>query len=254
MSGEFGRIDKCKSAVHTGFQKGLILNLALYTIGDLHLSLGVNKPMDIFAGWEDYIEKILKNWNETVGDDDVTVIPGDISWSMSLEEARADFEFLNSLKGRKILLKGNHDYWWNTLAKMRKFLCENGFSSIDILHNNYYRYSSCGICATRGWINETEESSDAKVLARESARLETSVASAVADGYEPIVFLHYPPVFLSARNDEIFKVLRKYKIKKCYYGHMHGASHKNAVTGLFDGIHFELVSSDFIKFCPKFVM
>lgn len=228
--------------------------MSLYTIGDLHLSLGSDKPMDIFGGWESHTERILKNWSDTVGEGDLTVIPGDISWAMNFEGAKADFAFIEKLPGRKILLKGNHDYWWNTMAKMKKFLSDNCFNSINILHNNYYEYEGYGICGTRGWINDSDEPADAKVLAREAARLEASIAPAVAAGLEPLAFLHYPPVFLGDRNEEILRTLHKYGVKKCYYGHVHGAAHKNAAQGMYEDIRFELVSSDFLQFCPKTVI
>ena len=163
--------------------------MSLFAIADLHLSLSVDKPMDIFGGWDSHVEKLAENWNKTVSDNDLVVIPGDISWGMNLDEARADFSFINALNGRKIISKGNHDYWWSTLSKLNKFIEENGFDSIKFLHNNHYPYGKYGICGTRGWINETEVPADAKVLAREAQRLEVSIQSALKEKLEPIVFL-----------------------------------------------------------------
>ena len=140
--------------------------MALFVMGDLHLSLSSDKSMDIFGGWENYVERIKENWNREVSPEDTVVVPGDISWAMSLKEAGADFRYIHELPGRKIILKGNHDYWWTTAAKMNNFLAENGFDSIFILHNNHYAYENYGICGTRGWINDDSEPADAKVLAR----------------------------------------------------------------------------------------
>lgn len=228
--------------------------MSLYAIADLHLSLSTNKPMNIFPGWDDHVERLKKNWQETVSPDDVVVVPGDISWAISLDEAKADFDFINHLNGHKVILKGNHDYWWNSMAKMNRFLDENGFDTITILHNNYYPYGDYGICGTRGWIKDTEESADAKVLAREAGRLEASIKAALADGKKPIVFLHYPPIFANDYNREILDVIFRYDIKSCYYGHLHGNAHRFAVCGEVDGVNYQLIAGDFVQFCPKLIL
>lgn len=225
--------------------------MALFVIADLHLSLGVNKPMDIFGGWDNYIVKLEENWRNNVKDEDTVVIPGDISWGMKFEDCIKDFEFLNSLPGRKIISKGNHDYWWNTKTKMEKFFDEMCFSSLNILQNNHYAYENIGICGTRGWINETEIPADKKVLLREAQRLSMSIESALKDNLKPVVFLHYPPIFANEYNYEILEILHKYGIKKCFYGHIHGRGHNKAINGTRDGIDYMLVSSDYLKFCPK---
>ena len=228
--------------------------MSLFAIADLHLSLSVDKPMDIFGAWDSHVEKLAENWNKTVSDNDLVVIPGDISWGMNLDEARADFSFINALNGRKIISKGNNDYWWSTLSKLNKFIEENGFDSIKFLHNNHYPYGKYGICGTRGWINETEVPADAKVLAREAQRLEVSIQSALKEKLEPIVFLHYPPVYGNESNYDILDVMFKYGVKECHYGHLHGRSHKNAVYRERDGINFHLVSCDLVQFCPELVV
>lgn len=228
--------------------------MSLYAIADLHLSLSVDKPMDIFGGWDSHVEKLTENWNKTVSSEDTVVLPGDLSWGMNLEEAKADFGFVNSLNGRKIISKGNHDYWWSTVSKLNKFVEENGFDTIHFLHNNHYPYGKYGICGTRGWINETEVPADAKVLAREAQRLEVSIQSALKEELEPIVFLHYPPVYGNESNYDILDVMFKYGVKECYYGHLHGRAHKNAVCGVRDGINFHLIASDFVQFCPELVV
>ena len=224
--------------------------MALFVLGDTHLSLGASKPMDIFPGWNDYVERLEKNWRKLIKPEDTIVLAGDISWAMRLTDTRKDFEFLQSLPGQKIIMKGNHDYWWNTYAKMNRFLEENGFDSIKILHNNHFAYDKYGICGTRGWINDNSEPADAKVLAREAGRLETSLCSAEAAGLEPIVFLHYPPIYGTEYNYDILDVMYRHNIKKCYYGHVHGRAHQYAVCGERDGIDFRLVSADYVQFCP----
>ncbi len=228
--------------------------MSLYAIADLHLSLSSGKPMNIFPGWDNHVERLEKNWQATVSPDDTVVVPGDISWAINFEEAKADFDFINRLNGHKVIMKGNHDYWWNSMAKMNRFLEENGFDTITIVHNNYYPYGEYGICGTRGWIKDTEEPADAKVLAREAGRLETSIKAALADGKKPIVFLHYPPIFANDYNREILDVLFRYDIKTCYYGHLHGNAHRYAVCGEVDGINYQLIAGDFVQFCPKLIM
>lgn len=224
--------------------------MALFVIGDLHLSFGSGKPMDIFSGWEGHAERIRENWHKTVSESDTVVVPGDVSWAMDLDGALPDFEFIHNLPGRKIILKGNHDYWWTTAAKMNRFFAENSFGSINILHNNFFEYEGAGICGTRGWINDNSEPADAKVLAREAGRLETSVSLAEAAGLEPYVFLHYPPIYADEYNTEILDVMYRHNIRKCFYGHVHGKAHRYAVNGERDGISFRLVSADYTHFSP----
>ncbi|HBN11577.1 MAG TPA: serine/threonine protein phosphatase [Ruminococcus sp.] len=228
--------------------------MSLFAIGDLHLSFGTDKPMDIFRGWEKHYLTLEKNWLENINDNDTTVLAGDISWGMNFSQSLKDFQFIHSLPGKKIILKGNHDYWWNSMNKMRNFLAENGFDDISILHNNHYRYENIGICGTRGWVQMADEPADAKILAREVQRLETSLASAAAENLMPVVFLHYPPVYGSNCNYEIIESMRKYGVKKCYYGHVHGYAQKNAITGERDGIDFRMISGDYIQFSPEKVM
>ena len=229
--------------------------MSLFAIDDLHLSLSVNKPMDIFGErWANHVEKLTKNWNETVSENDVVVIPGDISWAINFDEAKADFDYINKLNGTKIISKGNHDYWWSTLSKLNAFLSENSFDTIKFLHNNHYPYEKYGICGTRGWINETSVPADAKVLAREAQRLEVSIKSALSENLEPMVFLHYPPVFGNESNYDILDVMYKYDVKECYYGHLHGNAHKYAICGEREGIKFNLIAADFVQFCPKLIL
>lgn len=224
--------------------------MKLYTIGDPHLSFGVDKPMDIFSGWEDYVVRLEGNWQNTVLPEDTVVVAGDISWGIDLEEARPDFAFLHRLNGTKIILKGNHDLWFSTKTKTEAFFEAGGFTSLKMLFNNFYPFGEYGICGTRGWINEPDEPQNLKIIQREAARLERSVKLAVDGGKKPIVFLHYPPVSLKADCKEILDVIHRYKVNDVYYGHLHGNAHQYAVTGNYEGICYHLVSCDFTKFAP----
>lgn len=224
--------------------------MALYTIGDLHLSLGTDKPMDIFGGaWVGYMEK-LREGMSVIKEEDTTVLLGDLSWALGLDSAKEDFAWIDQIPGKKIILKGNHDYWWSTAAKFYKFCQEQGFSNQFILNNNHYEYDGFAICGTRGWFFEEERSSDhdGKVFRRELMRLEASLKSAGA--LPKIVFLHYPPRYRGYECTEILDLLKKYEVRQCFYGHLHGASHGLAVEGLWDGVEFRLVSADRLNFRP----
>lgn len=226
--------------------------MSLFAIGDTHLSLSCDKPMDIFGGWDSYVEKLKENWQNVVNDEDTVVIPGDISWGMSLNSSLKDFEFIHNLKGKKLILKGNHDYWWSTKNKMDKFLLENGLTSIKIIHNNSVFTEGVNICGTRGWIFEKGEAFDQKILAREAGRLEASIKDALNNHPEApiIVFLHYPPIYCNEISEEILDIIIKYNIKECYYGHIHSAGCKYAINGTSHGINLKLVSADFLNFMP----
>ncbi len=225
--------------------------MSLYVIGDTHLSFGTDKPMDIFGGWNDYTERLKNNWQRLVTENDTVVINGDISWAMTLQEALSDFEFLNSLNGNKIIMKGNHDFWWSTKTKIEKFFKENGFDSLKILHNNAYRVDCFSVAGSRGWFFDDE--ADSKVMARERDRIERSILAAKELGGETVVFLHYPPVSQTKDCEQIVEVLTRYKIKRCYYGHLHGTAAKYAFCGEKYGIDFRLCSADYLEFCPKCV-
>ena len=234
--------------------------MALFVLGDTHLSFGVpNKPMDIFGGWENYQALIEQNWRRLVQPEDTIVLAGDISWGMTLEQARADFAFLHGLPGTKIILKGNHDYWWNSMKKMTEFFAANGFDSLHILHNNCYVYENYGICGTRGWVNVPGEADagdgDAKVLAREAQRLRVSLQAAAVQGLKPVAFLHYPPIYWNSRNEPMLSALHDFGVEDCYYGHLHGAAaHARAEKGCTDGIRYHLIAGDYLQFVPEKVL
>lgn len=228
--------------------------MALYAIADLHLSLGTDKPMDVFKGWQDYKERLENNWRNLVKDDDTVVVAGDISWAMRLDECYEDFSFLNSLPGTKILLKGNHDYWWATKKKIDEYLVENNFDTIKILFNNSFEVEGVTICGSRGWYYDADTDADIKVINREVGRLKLSLDSVADKSTTPVVFLHYPPVYSDLECQEIMDTLIEYGIKECYYGHLHGAyTHKNAVVSEYKGINMHLISCDYTDFMPILV-
>ena len=228
--------------------------MALYAIGDLHLCLGATKPMDVFGGaWVGYMEKLERNLS-VIGPDDTTILLGDICWTLDLKDSAPDFAWIDRIPGRKIILKGNHDYWWSTAAKFYKFCQENQFSDQWILNNNHYEYNGYAICGTRGWFFEEERSGehDEKVFKRELIRLEASLKS--AGDLPKIVFLHYPPKYKGYECEPIIELLHRYNVRSCYYGHLHGPSHGLAIQGIWDGIDYNLVSADYLNFSPYLVI
>lgn len=228
--------------------------MSLFAIADLHLSLGTDKPMDVFKGWEDYTQKIEQNWRKVVTDNDTVVIAGDISWSMSLANLYEDFNFINELPGKKLIIRGNHDYWWETMSKMKRYLEQNGFDTIKIIHNSAERVDGVqgiAVCGTRGWFIGTNDSK--KIILREAGRLETSIAAAEKDGLEPVVFLHYPPFGIGYYCEEFMNILKAHRIKRCYYGHLHGRAAFSAIEGEHEGIVFRLISCDHLNFMPIIV-
>ncbi len=228
--------------------------MALYVLGDTHFSSDGKYSMEVFGGkWKNYTEKLTDGLS-VLNDGDLLVLCGDFSWAMSLPEALEDFKLLDGLPGKKLLLKGNHDYWWETVKKMRAFFDKNGIRTIDFLHNNYYDYEGTLLCGTRGWMYDINDPAthDAKVFRREVLRLGFSLSAAREAGgnNEPVAFLHYPPVFAGREAAEITDVLKEYGVKKCYYGHLHGESIKLAFEGVKDGVSYKLVSADALDFKP----
>ena len=226
--------------------------MALYAIGDLHLSNGTNKQMDVFGGgWVNYMEKIKAGF-KNLNPEDVCVLCGDISWGMYFEECIDDFIYIDNLPGKKIILKGNHDYWWNTVKKMKTFFGENDITSIDILHNNCYYYDNAAICGTRGWLYDDEYNAaqNEKIMAREVIRLRASLQAA-ENADNKICFFHYPPRFKNIICRDIISVMDEFGVKRCFYGHLHGEGHRLAVRGTIEDIEYEIVSADFVDFTPQ---
>lgn len=234
--------------------------MALYTIADLHLSGSVDKPMDKFGSrWTDHTEKIRRRWTSLVGENDTVVIPGDISWGMTLDEAEADFRFIESLPGKKLLGKGNHDFWWTSGAKMKKFLDDIGVTSVDFLHNNAHRADGFLIAGSRGWFIEEKLQSDIfsadyeKLVNREVMRLESSIKEAEklrSVDEEILVFLHFPPVFGEFICQPIIDVMKNHGVTRCFFGHIHGKYDLPHET-VYDGVSLSLISSDFLDFYPQ---
>ena len=225
--------------------------MSVFTIGDLHLSLASDKPMDDkFHGWENYVERLHENWNATVTPADTVIIPGDLSWAMSLEEAKTDLAFLNELNGSKILLKGNHDYWWNTATKMYAFFAENGFDSLRLLYNCSYAVEGKAVAGTRGWFFDDNSPNAELVILREAGRLRRSLQEAQTLAGETVAFLHYPPISQGRTCREIVDVLQEFGITRCYFGHLHGAVAPENADFTAGGIHYTLVSADHLAFCP----
>lgn len=222
--------------------------MSIYAISDLHLSYNTDKPMDIF-GWKDYESKIKENWNSKVKENDLVILGGDFSWSMDLEDTYKDFEFIHNLPGKKILIKGNHDYWWGTLTKMKKYINEIGFNDINFLYNNSYEFEGKLICGTRGW-NFSDLQEDEKIYNREIQRLRLSLEDAVkkyGNEKEIIVCLHYPPLKTNETSDFV-RVMEKYNVTKCIYGHLHGPAHKFVIEKSIDNIQYIMTSCDYTNF------
>lgn len=222
-------------------------------MADLHLcGSAPSKTMEVFDGWENYINRIHDNWKKIIKPEDTVVIPGDISWAMKLKDVYEDFKFINELPGEKVIIKGNHDYWWNSRKKMDEYVRDNGFSTIHFVFNDCYPCENgYAVCGTRGWTNMPGEQSDDLLQKREAQRLDVSLKAAEEKSLIPLVFLHYPPVYSGAVNENIFEILEKHNIKKCWYGHIHGRNaHRTAVQGEFRGIDFKLVAGDYLQFYP----
>lgn len=227
--------------------------MALYVIGDTHFSEGCNKPMDIFGGaWTGYRDKLVSALS-VLQPEDTLVVAGDFSWGMSLREALPDFRLLDSFPGKKLLIKGNHDYWWETVSKMKRFFAENTIETIDFLHNSCYFYNGAALCGTRGWFYDKNDpaAGDDKIFKRELIRLEASLKAAVDQGATEIdCFLHYPPVFAGTEVPQITEILSRYPVKRLFYGHLHGDSLRGAFSGTRNGIYYAVVSADALGFKP----
>ncbi|MGM9647336.1 MAG: metallophosphoesterase [Eubacteriales bacterium] len=230
--------------------------MALYTIADPHLSLSKHKPMDIFGSrWQDHTDRLTKGWTAVVDEDDTVLVGGDISWGISLDEAVPDLALIDSLPGKKIFLRGNHDYWWNTLQKNNEYLAANGLTTIDFLQNNAHICEDFVICGTRGWYNDPgvapKEADYKKIVTREAIRLEFSLkaGSGIADGREMLAFFHFPPYYGDYICKELIELLHAYGVKRAYFGHIHG-QYRIPPSAEFEGIRFTVTSSDYLSFVP----
>lgn len=232
--------------------------MSIFAIADLHLALGIDKPMDVFGGrWSNYMDKLRSNWISTVQEGDSVIIPGDISWATYIEDAFKDFEYIDALPGNKIISKGNHDYWWTTSSKLNKYLEENQFKTISFMHNNAFSIEGMAICGTRGWKCPGEDDfkkDDEKIYKREVDRLELSIKSAQTfEHKEKLVFMHYPPVTAKSQTTGFIDIMKKYDISDCFYGHLHGDGIRGAIEGEYEGVNLKLVSADHLNFMPILV-
>jgi predicted phosphohydrolase len=229
--------------------------MSVYAIGDLHLAVSIDKPMDVFGGrWQDYMERLEDNWSRTVSVQDFVLIPGDISWATYLEQAYDDFALINRLPGRKIISKGNHDYWWNTLSKLEKYINQNSFNTISFIHNNCYKVEDTAVCGTRGWKcpgDDDFSAEDQKLYNREIQRLELSLKCAVKTNLPITVMLHYPPFSKNLAESGFTQLMKRYNVRKCVYGHLHGEYFKNAYSGILDNIEYHFVAADHLQFMPR---
>ena len=228
----------------------------LFAIADVHLSGSVDKPMNVFGeGWDNFEVRLVENWKLAVKPEDTVVLPGDISWGMTMDEAVTDLKFLDALPGRKLIGKGNHDYWWTSVAKMKAAMKKAGITTIDFLHNCAFAVEGIAVCGTKGymWSADDTDEQNKKLLSREKERLKLSLEAGEKLGLEKTVFLHYPPVTVNYKNDEYINLMQEYGVKKCYYGHIHGAGHKAAFKGVYRQIEFKLISADFLEFNPLFI-
>lgn len=231
--------------------------MAIYVIADLHLALkDQNKNMSVFGGnWVGYENKIKENWLKTVKEEDLVILPGDFSWAMNLEDTIQDFSFINNLPGKKLLLKGNHDYWWSTATKINNFLKENNLNSISILYNNSYLHNDHIIVGTRGWNINSDEQQDRKIINRELMRLENSIKHGIENfgkDKKIICCMHFPPItkvqIIKNESTKFLKLLNQYNVSECYYGHLHSTAHREAIEDNINGIKLKLISSDYLNF------
>ena len=239
--------------------------MALYTISDLHLSTldETNKSMEVFGSrWSSSTERLEQSWRHLVTDNDTVIIPGDVSWALSLEEATSDLKFIDSLPGKKILGKGNHDFWWCTMKKHRDHFEKHDITTLDFLFNNAHETDDFIIAGTRGWFFDEKnaklpnKTDFAKLTAREELRLRASLTEAQklsdATGKEIIVFMHFPPVFAGEVCDGLIDILTEFKIRRLYYGHIHGTYNMPPVTE-YAGMEMHIVSADYLSFVPKHI-
>ena len=233
--------------------------MSLFALSDTHLSLYNDKPMDIFGNrWQSYTEKLDCGWRSVITDKDTVVIAGDVSWGISLEEAKLDLKYIDSLPGTKIISKGNHDYWWSTAAKINAFFEENGITTIKTMHNNAFVWNHLTLCGTRGWYNDgknaPKEADYNKIIAREAGRLELSIREGLnlSPDNEIVAFLHFPPVYNDYTAPPIIDVLKRYNVKRVYYGHIHGV-YNIPSTVEYEGIRFTVTSADYLNFVPTLV-
>jgi uncharacterized protein len=228
--------------------------MAIYAIGDLHLPGGQEKPMDVFGShWDDHVTRITEQWKQIVAPEDLVLIPGDISWAMHFEQAKGDLTAIAQLPGEKVLLRGNHDYWWSSIGKIRSWLP----AGMHALQNDTFAWHGVMICGTRGWVFPTEQNpldaTDQRIYVRELIRLELSLQTAQNQELPILVMMHYPPLLKDTVTTAFTELLEKYRVSMCCFGHLHDVGIANAFQGVLRGIAYHLVSCDAIRFTPKLI-
>ena len=225
----------------------------IFTIGDLHFDSTGEKPMDIFGdNWLNHEDQIMDNWKKIIGEDELVLLAGDTSWALKLEEAYEDLKKIDKLPGRKIIIKGNHDYWWDSLNKINNLELE----TIDFIQNNSFLYNGIAIAGTRGWFSVEDENDEQnkKIFNRELNRLRLSLESIKDNVDKKIVMIHYPPFNSELNPNEFVDIMKEFNVDICLYGHLHAEGHKYAIEGEVQGIEFHCISSDFIEFMPKKIL
>lgn len=231
--------------------------MRVFAISDLHLALAENKPMDVFGpGWENYMKRIQENWNRIINEDDLVLIPGDISWATYVQDSKPDFLYIESLPGKKIISKGNHDYWWTTHSKLNKFKESVSLNSITFLHNNAFFYNDLAVAGVRGWKTPEEDeftAEDERIYKRELERFKISLKLTEGFSGTKIAMIHYPPFSSRGKPTAFVDIMKSFGINICVYGHLHGKSCNSAIEGMVDGIMYHLVSADYLKFEPLYI-
>ncbi|MEY7999268.1 metallophosphoesterase [Clostridium sp. Mt-5] len=225
--------------------------MALFAISDLHLDMTGNKPMDIFGdNWIEHHKKIELNWNNKITCEDTVLIAGDISWSMNMGNGFLDLDWIHHLPGKKIMIKGNHDYWWTGITKLN-----NLYENMNFIQNNFFTYKDYALCGTRGWScpgSENFSQHDEKIYNRELMRMRNSLDCAVEAGYSKfIIMIHYPPIGEKFMNSGFRDIFEEYGVEKVIYGHLHGEASLKAITGILNGVEYILTSADYIDFDPR---
>ena len=227
--------------------------MAVFAIADLHLGHSVNKPMGVFGpDWHNHEQTIQANWTSRVGPEDLVLLPGDISWAMTLAEVKEDLAYIGQLPGTKVMIRGNHDYWWSGIGKVR----QNLPASLYALQNDAVTFEGITLCGSRGWILPAHprfKEEDATIFAREISRLKMSLESAATYGNPLIAMMHYPPLGSEGLTTPFTELLTSFGVQTCVYGHLHGPAHRYGFEGMLDGVNYVLVSADFIQFSPLMI-
>ncbi len=223
--------------------------MKIFALSDFHLSINNSKPMNIFGPvWEGYLEKIEEDWKGKVDDEDIVLIAGDLSWAMKFEEAKPDLDYICALKGKKVILKGNHDYWWNSISELREYLHNDTYA----IQNDALKFGNFVICGSRGWMpadNGFKSEQDEKIYKRELIRMELSLKSAMTlkgDGDKIVVMTHYPPFNYRLEDNEMTALFEKYGVSDVVYGHLHNEDKKQKMHFVRNGIKYYLTSCDLV--------